>query len=220
MIWAVADRWCIAPSVMLALPFGVVALFLIVPGLRQHWWPRRPVRMRTPARWHVAMAVVVAMAAYRFERVTGVRRVLPPAPSVVNRDTWYNSALSYELGRTLRPQDPFAVGQPLRYHWFADAHVTATAQLSGVPIVTAMITLWLVPMLVVLLLVVAAAAQQFMDGFRADGAAVKDVAWWVDRRPPSSRSCRQRCGGSATRAPNGPRTASSPAALPESWPSS
>ena len=72
------------------------------------------------------------------------------------------------------------MGQPLRYHWFADAHVTATAQLSGVPIVTAMITLWLVPMLVVLLLVVAAATQQFMDGFRADGKAVNDVGrWWV-----------------------------------------
>jgi hypothetical protein len=179
MVWAGATA-VHRPVLMLALPLGVLVLFLLVPRLRQHWCPRRPVRMRTPVRWHLAMAVVIALAVYRFERLSGVRRALPPEPSVVNRDTWYNSALSYELSRTLRPQDPFAVGQPLRYHWFADAHITATAQLSGVPIVNAMITLWLVPMLIVLLLVVAAAAQQFMDGPRPDGSAASDVRrWWV-----------------------------------------
>jgi len=179
VVWAFATA-VHQPLLMLTLPVGVLALFLLVPRLRQHWRPRRPAGMRTPARWHVAMAVVIALAAYRFERLSGARRAFPPDPSVVNRDTWYNSALSYELGRTLRAQDPFAVGQPLRYHWFADAHVTATAQLSGVPIVNAMVTLWLVPMLVVLLLVVAAASQQFMDGPRSIGRSVSDARrWWA-----------------------------------------
>src|SRR5215213_165302 len=183
LAWAAATS-VHRPVLLAALPVGVAVMFLVVPRLRRHWWPRRTAATRTPARWHVAMAVVVALAAYRFERLAwALGRDLPPKPSIVNRDTLYNSALSYELSRTVRPQDPFVAGEPLRYHWFADAHVTATAQLSGTPISTAMITLWLVPMLVVLLFVVAAAAQHLMDGppvTAADGALLSDVRrWWA-----------------------------------------
>jgi hypothetical protein len=181
--WAAGTAVHRATVAMAALPVLVLLAFVAVPGLRRHWWPRRTARTRTPVRWHVAMAVVAALAAYRFDRVTAVQRALPPEPTLVTRDTWYNSAISYELSRTLRPQDPYAVGEPLRYHWFADAHVTATAQLSGTPIATAMVTLWLVPMLVVLLLAVAAAAQHFLDAPRAtgpDGGLLSDVRrWWV-----------------------------------------
>ena len=182
LTWAVATS-VHRPALLAALPVGVGLLFALVPQLRRHWWPRRTPSTTTPARWHVAMAVVVALAVYRFEKITGDGRAIPPRPSVVFRDTFYNSALSYELSRTVRPQDPFVVGEPLRYHWFADAHVTATAQLSGTPISTAMITLWLVPILIVLLLVVAATAQHFLDGPRltgADGTVLSDVRrWWV-----------------------------------------
>ena len=171
------------PRLMAVLPVGVLLVFGIVPRLRRHWWPKRVGAMRTPPWWHLAMAVVIALGAYRFFQITMIRRALPPEPSIVPRDTWYNSAISYELSRTLRPQDPFAVGERLRYHWFADAHVTATAQLAGVPIVNAMITLWLIGILVVLLLAVAAAAQQFMDGprlTRRDGTPLSDIRrWWV-----------------------------------------
>ncbi|MBA3529922.1 MAG: hypothetical protein H0T91_11575, partial [Propionibacteriaceae bacterium] len=171
------------PKWMVVLPIGVLIVFTVVPRLRRHWRPPRPTRLRTPARWHVAMAVVIALALYRFYRLTMVRRVLPPEPSLVSRDTWYNSAVSYELSRTIRPRDPFAVGEKLNYHWFADAHVTATAQLSGAPIVNAMITLWLVPIMIVLLLAVAAAAQHFMDGPRLigpHGTVLSDIRrWWV-----------------------------------------
>jgi hypothetical protein len=182
LVWAAATS-VHRPALNWGLPVAVGVLFVLVPRLRRHWWPRRRAGAGTPARWHIAMAVVVALAVYRFEKVTGEGRALPPQPSVVFRDTFYNSALSYELSRTVRPQDPFVVGEPLRYHWFADAHVTATAQLSGAPISTAMISLWLVPMLVVVLLVVAAAAQHFLDGASAtsgEGTVLSDSRrWWA-----------------------------------------
>lgn len=182
VVWALSTG-VHQPLLMWALPVGVAVPFAVVPRLRRHWWPQRSGWMRTPARWHLAMAVVIALSTYRFDRLNMVRRALPPELSLVARDTWYNSAVSYELSRTIRPQDPFAVGQPLRYHWFADAHVTATAQLSGTPIADAMITYWLIPILVVLLLAIAAAAQQFMDGPRLvgrDGAPLSDIRrWWV-----------------------------------------
>ena len=179
--WAVATAVHVR-SLMWLLPALVVILFAAVPDLRRHWFPRRTVESRTPLGWHVAMAVVISLALFRFYELSMIR-ALPPAPSVIARDTWYNSALSYELSRTLRPRDPFAEGIPLRYHWFADAHITATAELSRTPIVNAMINLWLVPILIVLLLAVAAAAQQFMDGprlVRRDGTVLSDARrWWA-----------------------------------------
>jgi hypothetical protein len=180
LFWAAGTAVHRPRPAMALLPIAVLLVFLAVPRLRRHWWPRRTARTRTPVRWHVAMAVVVAFAAVRFDRLIGLRRALPPEPTLVPRDSWYNSAISYELSRTLRPQDPFAVGEPLRYHWFADAHVTATAQLSGTPIANAMVLTWLAPMLVVLLLAVAAAAQHFLDAPRPDGTLFSNARrWWV-----------------------------------------
>ena len=109
LAWALATS-VHRPRLMIILPVGVVVVFVLWPGLRRHWWPSRTGPMRTPARWHVVMAVVIALAVYRLYTVTLVRRALPPETRLVNRDTWYNSAISYELSRTIRPQDPFAVG--------------------------------------------------------------------------------------------------------------
>lgn len=182
-VWALGTSVHHPLLLMWALPAGVVVAFIAVPDLRRHWWPRRLPAMRTLARWHIAMAVAITLSIWRFYSLTMVRRALPPEPSLVARDTWYNSAISYELTRTIRPQDPFVVGEDLRYHWFADAHVTATAQLSETPIVNAMITSWLVPILVILLLAVAAAAEHFMAGPRLvgrGGAVLSDLRrWWV-----------------------------------------
>jgi hypothetical protein len=182
VVWAVAVA-VHRPVVMWLLPAGVVVAFTLVPGLRRHWWPARAAAAQTPARWHAAMAVVIVLALARIARLVLNSPALPPSPSVLSRDTWYNSAIAYEVDRTLLPQDPFVVGEPLRYHWFSDAHVAATAKLAGVPIVNAMVTLWLVPMVVVLLLATAAAAQHLLDGPRPvgrDGRAPSDVRrWWV-----------------------------------------
>jgi hypothetical protein len=169
LIWAAAtlvhQSW-----LMLLLPAGVAAAFGLVPRLRKHWRPHRTVQTRTPLLWHVAMAGVMGLAFYRLAAERLSNMPLPPTASELPRDTWWNSAVAYELGRTLRPQDPFVVGEPLRYHWFADAHVTATAQLSGAPIAHAMIALWFVPMLAVCLMAVAAAASHFLNG---------SDRWWV-----------------------------------------
>ena len=165
--WAVATALH-QPLAMLLLPAGVAVIFALVPKLRRLWWPRRSRKTTTPVRWHVTMAAVCGLAV--FSQISRLPASSTP-PELVSADLWYNSALAHELSRTLRPQDPFVLGEPLRYHWFADAHVTATAQLSGVLIVDAIRFFWLIPMIVVVLLAVAAAAQQFMSGPRLRNAA-------------------------------------------------
>ena len=177
--WAVATALH-QPLAMLLLPAGVAGIFALVPKLRRLWWPRRSRKTTTPVRWHVTMAAVCGLAV--FAQISRLPASSTP-PELVSADLWYNSALAHELSRTLRPQDPFVLGEPLRYHWFADAHVTATAQLSGVLIVDAIRFFWLIPMIVVVLLAVAAAAQKFMSGPRlrnAAGIALSDARrWWV-----------------------------------------
>ncbi len=180
--WAVATA-VHQPGAQWLLPVGTVAAFAAVPRLRRYWWPRRAPVERTPLRWHLAMAFVVLLALLRLSRRVVAYPMLPPRPSALSADVWYNSAIAYEVSRTLRPQDPFVLGEPLRYHWFADAHAAATAQLAGVPVVDAMVVLWLVPMVVVVLLATAAAAQHLLDdpqGQLAGGTGRSDVRrWWV-----------------------------------------
>jgi hypothetical protein len=180
-MWAVATA-VHRPVLLAALPAGVIVSFVAVPQLRRHLWPRRSIGTRTPARWHVVMAAVTVLSIWRLSLSWLQNVAVPPEPSSIGKDLWFHVALAHEMARTIRPQDPFIVGEALRYHWFADAHVAATAQLSGATIPNTMLALWLVPILVVLLLVVAAAAEHFMAGPLAEPAGVElsDARrWWV-----------------------------------------
>jgi hypothetical protein len=183
LVWAVGTAVGHPRIMMVVLPVAVALVFVLTPGLRRHWWPERSDRLSTPLGWHLAMVVVALFSIYRFFRLSMMQRPLPPQPIEVSRDLWYASAISSELTRTLRPQDPFVAGEALKYHWFADAHVTATAQLSGLSVVDAMMNAWQLCILVVLLLVVAASVEHFLDGPQLtgpDGAPLSDIRrWWA-----------------------------------------
>ncbi|WP_262850180.1 hypothetical protein [Mumia quercus] len=172
-----------APRLVFLLPVGVAIAFVVSPRLRPLWFPRRRRSRGTPAAWHLAMAAVVALATARVWLLYLRAMPTPPEGGSYTRDLWYNTAISYELRRTILPDDPFAVGEPLRYHWFADAHITSTSGLAGLPIAGVMHGLWMVPALVVLLLASAAATHRFLDGpvlRLRDGAVTSDVRrWWA-----------------------------------------
>lgn len=160
----------------------VLVVFAAHPSLRRHWRPVREPGELTPVRWHAAAAAVTVVALGKLY-VSDLRQVpLPPRTSEVSQDFWYNTGIAYELARTLRVQDPSVVGERLHYHWFADAHVTATAQLSGTPIDESLLHLWPVAMLVSLVLVVSATAQRVLAGpGRAASTATATVLsrWWA-----------------------------------------
>jgi hypothetical protein len=169
-----ADR----PILMWLMPAGVVVAFAAVPSMRRHWWPQRPAGGHTPGRWHAAMMLVCGVAFARLYAMDLHVRPLPPTPSSeIHQDAWYQLALTHALGRSVAVQDPSAVGVPLHYHWFANAHVAATQALSGVSMSDVVLHLWLVPMLLTLMFAVAAATQRIVQGAGIQPAS--PALWWA-----------------------------------------
>jgi len=141
-------------------PVGVITAFTAIPRLRAHWRSQLAADgSPTPVGWHVGMAAVCGVALVRL--LTSLRVFpLPPEPHSYFRDLWYHLSAVEELSRTWRPQDPSVAGEPLRYHWFVEAHMAATQQLSGVPTQQIVLHLWIIPMLVTFLLVAGAVADR------------------------------------------------------------
>jgi hypothetical protein len=166
------------PTLMWLWPGGVGVAFATIPSLRQHWWPRRAPRHRTPGRWHAAMMVVCGVGFLRLYVLALNLWPLPPRPSsIIFQDAWYELSLTQALRRSVAIDDPSAAGIPLHYHWFSNAHVAATQELSGLPASEVNLHLWLVTMLVTLLFAVAAATERILQGTGGDDTA--PVRWWA-----------------------------------------
>ena len=87
---------------------------------------------------------------------------------------WFQQTLVNALEHTLRLMEPQLAGEPKRYHWFANADVAVTSQLSGVPSTTVLFALWSVPMAVSMVIAATAFARRLMA---EDGAFGRH--WWV-----------------------------------------
>lgn len=173
--WAVAvslER----PWLMWLWPAGVGIAFTAVPSLRRHWRPRRPPHLRTPVRWHVAMAAVSALSlGWLYLRLLQ-QITLPPRATHIFQDIWYELSLVEALGRFVAIGDPAVAGEPLRYHWFANAHVAATQLLSGLPAAPVVFHLWTVGMLFSLVFALAAATDRILRG--PSGREPAGGLWW------------------------------------------
>lgn len=166
------------PQLMWLWPVGLIAAFVATPSLRRHWLPVRKPDLRTPARWHAAMVVVAGVAFIRLYSIALHLWSLPPkATSVIFQDAWYSLGLSQALARNVVIDDPAAAGITLHYHWFANAHVSATRSMSGLPAAEVSFHLWLVGMLLTLVLVAAAATERTLE--TAAGEPRRSVAWWA-----------------------------------------
>ncbi len=165
------------PALMWLLPAGTAAVFIATPSLRRHLWPRRSPHLRTPGRWHAAMMAVCAVAFLRLYVLILELWAIPPATtSSVFQDLWYELSLTQSLRRSVAVDDPAAVGVPLDYHWFSNAHAAATQELSGVGAPEIVMHLWLVAMLVTWMFAVAAATQRILQSSNSD---VEKRTWWA-----------------------------------------
>lgn len=173
--WAVAISVGL-PWLMWLWPAGVGIAFTVVPSLRRHWRPQRAPHLRTSVRWHVAMAVVSALSLSSLYLRLLQQITLPPKATHTFQDIWYELSLVEALGRSVAIQDPAVAGEPLRYHWFANAHVAATQLLSGLPAAPVVFHLWTVAMLLSLVFALAAATDRILRG--PSGRDPAGALWW------------------------------------------
>lgn len=125
---------------------------VIVGGIAIPAWRRRVltrVAEPIPLRFSAALAALIVAILARLD-VTNFRGApLPPLGGTVYQDNWWQLALVQELMRFEDPQVPQVVGEPLRYHYFANVHVASGARLSGVLPEVVLFRLWLVPIVLV-----------------------------------------------------------------------
>lgn len=127
--------------------------------------------------WNVAMCAVGLAGLGLLYARTLRTQPLPPAASATYSDLWYHLSMVDELGRTVVPSDPSALGEPLRYHWFSNADMYATAALSRTSTAEVLLHLWLVPMLITLLLAIAATTSFLIRG--AGPLTAGRSTWWA-----------------------------------------
>ena len=138
-------------------PVLVIVPFVAVPRLRRHWSLRSAEPMRLAASWAIAGVMLAGLAMIALSWATNP---LPPATHTLFGDVYYHWANAAELRRTITPQQPQMAGNPLVYHWFSDAYRGSASMLSGVPLSTVMLRLWMGPIVLTTVLVVAGLARQ------------------------------------------------------------
>jgi hypothetical protein len=163
-MWAVCTAIGL-PQLQWVAIAGLVLTFLLVPSLRQHLG----LRGTSPAPatwWHLLTVVALLLAMVR--TVAGILRLmpLPPVAFARNQDVWYQLGLVQLLRHDVRPSDPSVLGEPLIYHWFANASIASQSVMSGVEPPQVLMHQW--PLTFVLSLVLA--------GWAA-GEALSERAW-------------------------------------------
>jgi hypothetical protein len=162
-------------------PLLVIGLFVAVPGLRRHWSLRSAEPMRLAASWAIAGVMLAALATLAF--TWWGANPLPPTAHSLFGDIYYHWANAAELRRTITPQQPQQAGDPLIYHWFSDAYRASASMLSGVPLSTVMLRLWIGPVVLTGALVIAAVGRHvsrvWWAGPVAAFVAVAVPAAWI-----------------------------------------
>lgn len=138
-------------------PVLAIACFAAVPGLRRHWRIAEPRPL--PAGWAWGVALLCSASVLVSAVWAMAPHVPPPDGFGYYPDLLYHLSLVQELTRSVPPEIPQVTGEPLRYHWFADAHLAAAADITGLPPATVLFRLWLLPVWVAGLVVFAALAR-------------------------------------------------------------
>jgi hypothetical protein len=125
-------------------PLLVVVPFAAVPALRRHWWPRGYAPVPTGWAWAVA-AVAAVVVGYLWISYLALNPVTPDAPLSYYQDLLYHLSLAAEAKHHFPLQIPQVAGEPLRYHWFTDAHLASASLISGVDLPTVLFRLYLLP---------------------------------------------------------------------------
>jgi hypothetical protein len=125
-------------------PVVVIGIFLVLPRLRAHWRIGSPRPMPLLWSWGVASAIAVCTLTVR---QSAFAAPLPPEGGWYNQDVTWHLSIVHELTRAFPPQIPQVAGQALRYHWFSHVHLAAAHLVSGAPVATIVLRLWIIPLL-------------------------------------------------------------------------
>jgi hypothetical protein len=160
-IWAV----CTAIGVPLLQWVAVAALlltFAISPSLRPHlgWRGTSPA---PPIWWHLLLVPSLLLAIVRTVVVLLRPIPLPPIAATRHQDIWYQLGLVQQLLRDVTPADPSVLGEPLIYHWFADASIASGSVMADVGPAQVLMHQWPLTMVITLVLVGWAAGEALSE---------------------------------------------------------
>ncbi|GAA1255147.1 hypothetical protein [Oryzihumus leptocrescens] len=171
------------PALLRWWPLVAVGLCLAGRGPRRRvltrptgWWP-----------WPVSLSVAAAIAlvCWHLARTYLAVYDLPPTGRPYYPDLLYHLGLAAEATRSVPLGTPQAVGQgTLHYHWFADAHLAAVHDITGVALPTLLLRLWVLPVAALTVLVTAALAKRVTGSSTAAAVSAWVVApgmtldWW------------------------------------------
>lgn len=150
-VWAVCTALGI-PLLQWAFVAGLLLFFAFNKSLR-------PPITAPPRWWHVLLVSSLLLAMVRTVVVLLRPVPLPPIPATRHQDIWYQLGLVQQLLHDVTPADPWVLGEPLIYHWFATASMASGSVMADVRPATVLIHQWPLTMLLTLVLVGWAAGE-------------------------------------------------------------
>jgi hypothetical protein len=154
-------------------PLGVILPFAAVPALRRHWVVRG--YQPTPVGWSWAVAGTVVFFTWYLSAVFLERNPILPTSENTKQylDLAYLLSVAGEAKHTLPPQYPQVAGEPLYYHWFAQAHMAVTSLITHIDLPVVALRL-AIPALCALAIVLTAVVGWRVSGrpYVGAGAAV------------------------------------------------
>lgn len=153
VLWAVLGR----QQELWLWPLLAMGVFVAVPRLRRHW--RINVPQPLPRLWSWGVASAIA-ASTLLLGPTAFAAPLPPAGGYYDVDVVWHLSIVQELTKSFPPQVPQLAGELLHYHWFSHVHLAAAHLVSGAPVATVVLRLWLIPLLAVTALIGARLAME------------------------------------------------------------
>ena len=140
-------------SWLVVWPALILVVFAAVPVLRKHWLIAEPKPLPLLWTWGMVIAATVLLGG----TVLGAMKYHPAPPDGTSyyQDLLYHLSMLNELTRSVPPQLPQVAGEPLEYHWFPNADMAASVDITKLSPIIVLYRLWLLPQLLVALLVIA-----------------------------------------------------------------
>lgn len=149
-VWAACTALGI-PLLQWAFVAGLLVIFAASKTLRPHlgWRGTSPA---PPRWWHVLLVSSLLFAMVRTVLVLLRPVPLPPMAATRHQDIWYQLGLVQQLLHDVTPADPWVLGEPLIYHWFATASMASGSVMADVRPPQVLIHQWPLTMLLSLVL--------------------------------------------------------------------
>lgn len=145
------QRW------LVVWPALALIAFASLPRLRKYWRIAEPRPL--PLWWTCGM--VIAATVLLGGTVLGALKYHPAPPDGTSyyQDLLYHLSMLSELTRSVPPQLPQVAGESLDYHWFPNADMAASVDITKLSPIIVLYRLWLLPQVLVALLVFATLAR-------------------------------------------------------------